>query len=57
MSKILVITLLRLVFLCPVHLIWRNDCKPIGKENHYEFRRKIFNLDNLLLNMVNRIIK
>jgi hypothetical protein len=33
MQSILISILLQLVLFIPFYLIWRNDCKTIGKEN------------------------
>jgi hypothetical protein len=33
MLKIFVFILLQLILFIPFYLIWRNDCKTIGKEN------------------------
>jgi hypothetical protein len=33
MNKILVFILLQFVLFIPFYLIWRNDCKKIGKDN------------------------
>lgn len=33
MNKILICILLQLVLFIPFYLIWRNDCKKIGKNN------------------------
>ena len=33
MQNILISILLQLVLFIPFYLIWRNDCKTIGKEN------------------------
>jgi hypothetical protein len=33
MKTILICILLQLVLFIPFYLIWRNDCKEIGKEN------------------------
>jgi hypothetical protein len=33
MSKVLICFLLQLVLFVPFYLIWRNDCKEIGKNN------------------------
>jgi hypothetical protein len=33
MNKILVCILLQFVLFLPFYLIWRNDCKKIGKDN------------------------
>ena len=33
MNKILVCILLQLVLFIPFYLIWRKDCKTIGKDN------------------------
>jgi hypothetical protein len=33
MNKILVFVLLQFVFFLPFYLIWKNDCKKIGKDN------------------------
>ncbi len=33
MNKILVCILLQFVFFIPFYLIWRKDCKTIGKSN------------------------
>ena len=33
MNKILICVLLQFVFFIPFYLIWRNDCKKIGKDN------------------------
>jgi len=33
MSEVLICFLLQLVLFVPFYLIWRNDCKKIGKNN------------------------
>jgi hypothetical protein len=33
MNEILICAILQLVFFIPFYIIWKNDCKKIGKEN------------------------
>jgi hypothetical protein len=33
MEELLICVLLQIVFFIPFYLIWRNDCKKIGKDN------------------------
>jgi len=56
MHKILICILLQIVLFIPFYLIWRNDCKKIGKDNLAGFfTGKVFILANALPDLVIRI--
>lgn len=56
MKTLLICILLQLVLFIPFYLIWRNDCKEIGKENlAVSLTERFYGLDILLSNLVNWI--